>query len=257
MNSHASMILDQFTRQAVPFSKSGPMSDAASLQMLVDLSGAGPASTVLDVACGPGLVVSAFAKSAKQVAGIDLVPAMIQRAQVICREQGLSNVRFDVGDVTRLPYPDATYTHVVSRFAFHHMPDPLPVLREMARCCEPGGRVLLVDAVAPEDPAKAAAWNWVETLRDPSHVDFRPVEQLLGWIGAAGLTPLQSVAFPVNLELEAVLKGSFPKEGDVDRMRKAFEDALPTDAFGVGLHRDGDKMRYSIPCVALLAQRPK
>src|SRR5262245_15224274 len=58
--SHRDTIIDQFSRQAVPFSTAGPIRDREALQLLVTASGAGAADTVLDVACGPGLVACAF-----------------------------------------------------------------------------------------------------------------------------------------------------------------------------------------------------
>ena len=60
--AHDELILDQFTRQAVPFSTAKTIADESALQLLVDFSGCGPADTVLDVACGGGLVVCAFAQ---------------------------------------------------------------------------------------------------------------------------------------------------------------------------------------------------
>ena len=54
MSSHRDRIVDQFTRQAVPFSTAPGIRDEAALQLLVEASGAGPDDTVLDVACGPG-----------------------------------------------------------------------------------------------------------------------------------------------------------------------------------------------------------
>jgi SAM-dependent methyltransferase len=80
VSRHDDLILDQFTRQAVPFSTAPGIRDEEALRRLLECSGAGPADTVLDVACGPGLVVAAFAQRCRHVTGIDLTPAMIDRA---------------------------------------------------------------------------------------------------------------------------------------------------------------------------------
>src|SRR5262252_5408005 len=61
-SSHRDLILDQFTRQATPFSTSKTIASEEALRLLVDACGAGPNDTVLDVACGGGLVVCAFAQ---------------------------------------------------------------------------------------------------------------------------------------------------------------------------------------------------
>src|SRR5205085_2686806 len=154
MTSHQERIRDQFTRQAVPFSTAPGIRAEEALVRLVECSGAGKDDTVLDVACGPGLVAAAFARVARHVTGIDLTPAMIDRAREIQREQGLDNVTFEVGDVLPLPYRNGAFSVVVSRFAFHHFLDPLAVLREMARVCAPGGRVVVTDVMVSADPVK-------------------------------------------------------------------------------------------------------
>ena len=72
----------------MPFSQQPAHSKESFLNLLLEMSGVGPEDTVLDVACGPGLVACAFAARAKHVTGIDLTPAMIERAQQIQREKG-------------------------------------------------------------------------------------------------------------------------------------------------------------------------
>ena len=57
-SEHQNEILDQFTRQATPFATAPGIRDEAALRLIVECSGAGPEDTVLDVACGPGLVVA-------------------------------------------------------------------------------------------------------------------------------------------------------------------------------------------------------
>ena len=161
-------ILDQFTRQAVPFSTAPGIRDEEALRLLVTASGAGPADSVLDVACGPGLVVAAFARVARHVTGIDLTPAMIDRARALVRERGLANVTLTVGDVRPLPYEDGAFSLVVSRFAFHHFPDPGAVLREMVRVCAPGAawwwRTRRSRRI-PRGPPRSTGWRRCGTPR--------------------------------------------------------------------------------------------
>src|SRR5579883_1857223 len=74
-------ILDQFTRQAIPFSQMPGHSNDEANRLLMNLAGIGPQDSVLDVACGPGLVACALAEVAHHVTGLDLTPAMIEQAQ--------------------------------------------------------------------------------------------------------------------------------------------------------------------------------
>jgi SAM-dependent methyltransferase len=253
MTKHREAILDQFTRQAIPFASAPSIRDEAALRLIVEWSGAGPDDTVLDVACGPGLVVTAFARVARHVTGIDLTPAMLERARAYAVEQGLTNVSWSLGDVLPLPWPDASFTIVTARFAFHHFLDPLAVLKEMKRVCAPGGTVMVVDS-APA-PDKADAFNGMERLRDPSHVRALPMEEHLELFRRAGLQEPRVTTYRLEGELEALLGRSFPKPGDADVIRRLFAESLPDDALGIQTRRDGDVIRYGFP-VAVIAARP-
>jgi ubiquinone/menaquinone biosynthesis C-methylase UbiE len=157
MTSNAGIVVDQFTRQAAPFASSAAMRDEDALRLLVEFSGATPSDTVLDVACGPGLVVAAFARVVHYATGIDLTPAMIDKAREHAAALALTNVAWRVGNVLPLPFPDRSFSLVVSRFAFHHFPDPAAVMREMVRVCTRPGRVVVADMAASDDPGRAAA----------------------------------------------------------------------------------------------------
>src|SRR6266699_1749755 len=230
MPAHRDLIVEQFTKQAVPFSTAPGVRDEEALRLLVDFTGAGLDDTVLDVACGPGLVVGALAG-----------------------EKGLANVAWQVGDVLPLPSPDGAFSLVVSRFAFHHFPEPRAVLAEMKRVCAPGGRVVLVDVAASEDPAKAAALNRMEKLRDPSHVRALTLAELEGLFAEVGLPAPRAAFYQLKSELEGLLERSFPEAGDAERVRRMLIDSLEDDGLGLGTRRRGnDEIVFAYP-VAMLA----
>lgn len=83
---HAQQVIDQFSRQAVYFAKL-PGHEAA-MQLLLQMAGIAGSHAVLDVACGAGAVACAAARVARQVVGIDLTPAMIERARACRRNSG-------------------------------------------------------------------------------------------------------------------------------------------------------------------------
>src|SRR4030088_2356640 len=189
--AHQSRIRDQFTRQATPFSTAAPIASEAALQLIIDAAQPGPDDTVLDVACGGGIVVCAFAPHVRHATGTDVTPAMLERARTLAAEKRLANVTWQEGEVERLPYPDGAFTIVVTRFAMHHFPDPAAVFREMVRVCAPGGRIVVVDTYVSPDPRKAAEFNRLEKLRDPSHARSLALPELQELFRAAGLsTPL-------------------------------------------------------------------
>ena len=253
MTEHRDLIIEQFTKQAVPFASAPGIRDEEALRLLVEQSGAGSEDGVLDVACGPGLVVCAFAPHVRHATGIDVTPAMIERANALAVEKGLGNVRWQVGDVLPLPYPDGAFSLVVSRFAFHHFPDPQAVLAEMRRVCAPGGRVVLVDVVASDDATKAAAFNRMEKLRDPSHARALNLAELRGLFAAVGLPAPRATFYQLKSELEGLLERSFPEPGDAERIRRMFVDSLDGDGMGLGTRRRKDTIVFAYPVAALAA----
>jgi ubiquinone/menaquinone biosynthesis C-methylase UbiE len=249
-SGHNSRILDQFTRQAAPFSSAPAIRNQGTLHRIVEMAKAGPDDTVLDVACGPGLLVCAFARVVRHATGIDLTPAMLEQANETQRQQGLQNVSWQQGDVLPLPYSAGTFSIVSTRFAFHYFLDPLAVLEEMRRVCKPSGRIVVADS-APA-AAKADAFNAMEKLRDPSHVRAWPLEEHYALFARAGLDTPRVETYRLEGELEDLLQRSFPNPGDSDRIRKIFEDSLLDDALDMATHRKDGKIFYSYP-VAILA----
>src|SRR4029077_15766961 len=148
------LILDQFTRQATVFSTAPTITDEEALGMIIRAARPTPGARLLAVACGPGLVVCAFAPCVREATGIDMTPAMLERARNLAAEKGWAKVAWQQGDFYSLPYQDGSFTIVTTRFSCHHFLDPVAVLREMVRVCAPGGRIVVVDDYASEDPAK-------------------------------------------------------------------------------------------------------
>jgi len=250
---HQSRILDQFTRQAVPFATAQAIRNQEALDRIVKMAEAGPADTSLDVACGPGLLACAFARVVRHAVGIDLTPAMLDQARKTQAEQGLNNLSWHQGDVTALPFPDAHFSIVSSRFAFHHLLEPLAALKEMTRVCKPGGHVVVAD-MAPK-PEKAAALNAEERLRDPSHVRAMPPEELHDLFAKAGLPDPRIESYRLEGELEDLLSRSFPNEGDADRIRQLFVDSLKDDALDLATRQENGRIFYGFPVAVLVATK--
>jgi ubiquinone/menaquinone biosynthesis C-methylase UbiE len=253
--THQERILDQFTRQATPFSTANTITDANALRMIVESAAPRPGDTLLDVACGGGLVVCAFAPHVKHATGIDMTPAMLDRARQLAAEKGIANVTWDRGDVGRLPYADGSFDIVVTRFSMHHFLAPADVLREMVRVCASGGRVVVIDMYASDDPAKAAEWNRAEKLRDPSHVRCLTLPELKGLFGSVGLPAPHATFYELRDEIRNLLARSFPNPGDDVKIIAMFAASAEDDRLGIPVRREGERIEYAYPIAILAAER--
>jgi SAM-dependent methyltransferase len=154
----------------------------------------------LDVACGPGSVVVAFARRVRQAVGLDATEAMLEEARRLAARSSVGNVAWHRGDVYALPFAGGTFDIVSCRFAFHHLQEPARAFAEMVRVARPSGRIVLCDAFASDDPAKAAAFNAMERHRDPSTVEFRPLAFLVGLFAVVGLPEPEVRFYQVQAE---------------------------------------------------------
>lgn len=241
--SHQEQIVDQFTRQAIPFAKLPGHLDA--LDLLLQMAQPDRSDTVLDVACGPGLVACAVAPRVGRVTGIDITPAMIEQARKQQQEQGLDNLDWVVGDALPLPWPDNSFSLVITRYSFHHFHEPGRVLAEMVRVCRPGGRVLVADVAM--DPAKVAAYDRLELIRDPSHTHALTTAEFTALFLNSGLTDCRQADYGVELGLEAQLAASFPAPGGRELLREMVTADIGIDALGINARHGDDGVRYTVP----------
>ena len=248
---HHRTIIQQFSLQAVPFVQLPGHSD--SIQLLIEFSRVSTTDTVLDLACGPGLVTCAFAEHAAHVAGIDLTPKMIEQAEQRQREKHVTNVSWKIGDVLPLPFLDASFSCVITRYSFHHFLDPLTVLSEMVRVCKPCGRVMVVDAVLPSE--KAEAYNHMEKLRDPSHTKALSFNEMAAMIEESGLKEIRTARYTVDMELEQQLATSFPHPGDKETLRHLFASDIGHDRMGLGTHRIHGAIYFAYPILITVGEK--
>jgi ubiquinone/menaquinone biosynthesis C-methylase UbiE len=101
---------------------------------------------VLDVACGSGTAALVAARRYCEVAGIDYVPELIDRARARAEASGLE-VDFRVGDAQALPFDDDSFDSVLSVYGVQFAADQEKAAKEMLRVCKPGGRIGLATPI--------------------------------------------------------------------------------------------------------------
>jgi ubiquinone/menaquinone biosynthesis C-methylase UbiE len=251
---HDAEILDQFTRQAEPFLRRHENNHEDLLRKMVECADVRPEDSVLDVACGPGIVSCFFARFASHVTGLDIVPAMLEQAKRLQTHRGLENLIWGSGESTALPFADNSFDRTVTRFSFHHYMEPQLAIAEMTRVCKPGGIVVIAD-VAPRPDIQEHFNHW-EVLRDPSHTRALTESEMKALGENAGLHLMRQANFQMQMNLEDLLGSCFPKPGNADKIRALFEEDIrkKTDVLGVSASRDNGVVNLTYP-IAIMAWR--
>lgn len=203
-----------------PIHASGP-----DLAVLVEVAGLTGVERVLDLGCGAGHTAMALAPGAAEVVAVDVTPEMLAVAAALARERRLANVVFQRADVLELPFEDGTFDLVTSRYSAHHYVDPARALSEAARVLRPGGRVLLVDSVAPEDRALDTFCNAFELLRDASHVRDCRLSEWLRLFEAAGFDAAARFRMEIEIDAEEWVRRSQTPAHRVEALRALFREA--------------------------------
>jgi ubiquinone/menaquinone biosynthesis C-methylase UbiE len=177
----------------------------------------------LDVGTGAGALALALAPLVREVVGLDPVPELL----ALARARAVSNTDFVEGDGTALAFPDGAFDLAGTHRTLHHVARPDLVLAEMVRVTRPGGHVLVVDQLAPDDPEAAAVLHEFETTRDRSHRRLLTDAELKELFAANGLSLLRERQEEERRELGAYLDlaGS---EGETRARAEALADANPS-----------------------------
>jgi len=248
-SDHEHRIVEQFSRWAKPFADLPLHADGDGMAKTLKACDLGPQMHVLDVACGPGIVACTLAPHAGHVTGIDLTPAMIEQAGQRQQTLKLDNMSWQVGQATALPFADASFDRVVTRYSLHHMTDPLAVVAEMRRACRPGGRIIVIDATPA--PECQAAYDRMETLRDPSHTSALTLEQLRNLGQALGLQEAAQDSYRLAARLDTLADAA-----DMAALTALFEADIASgqDRLGVAASRADDSIHFLFP-ISILAWR--
>ena len=237
MNDIKAAVNTRFSGVAENYSTSAVHAAGEDLAKMVEAGALTGTERVLDAGCGAGHTALIFAPHAAEVVAYDLSTQMLGQVSRLAEERELTNVRTQKGDVEKLPYDDATFDVVTSRYSAHHWPNPQQAIHEIHRVLKPGGQFLLGDIVSWDEHAIDTFLQALELLRDTSHVRDHSIHQWQGMFAEAGFAQEQiSVAyewrphmdFPVWIKRigtppdnEAMIKTLF--DGASSEVRTAFQ----------------------------------
>jgi SAM-dependent methyltransferase len=223
--THEALVDQQFGSRAAAYLTSAPHAQGADLAALAALvTGAGGAR-VLDLGCGAGHVSFHAAPHVKEVVAYDLSPDMLNVVARAAAERGLTNIATRQGVVERLPFDDASFDIVLSRYSAHHWQDFEAGLREAARMLKPNGAAAFVDAISPGTPLLDTHLQAIELLRDPSHVRNYSRAEWESALIRAGLRPGTVSVHNVRLDFRSWVERMRTPKVQIDAIR-ALQEAM-------------------------------
>lgn len=247
------LVNTQFGSQAGAYLTSSVHSQGPDLDALAALVAGKSEARVLDLGCGGGHVSFAVAKHVREVVAYDLSTDMLAVVAKAARERGFANLSTQQGIAEKLPFAEASFDYVFSRYSAHHWRDLDLGVREAARVLKPGGTAAFVDTVAPGQPLLDTFLQTVELLRDPSHVRDYARAEWLTMIGRAGLNAGRASEHRVRLEMKSWLERmrTPPVQADAIRALEAAMSASVTRHFAI--EADGS---FTIDVLTIAATKP-
>lgn len=184
---HETTIAQSFGPAANAYLTSSVHAQGEDLKILAAMVSATPSARVLDLGCGAGHAAFAAASSAAEVVAYDLTEEMLAVVKAEAARRELSNISSQAGSADKLPFPNASFNWVVSRYSAHHWRNLPLALAEVKRVLKPGGSICFIDVAGGPEPLFDTWLQSIELLRDPSHVRDLTEQEWLNHFKAAGL----------------------------------------------------------------------
>jgi SAM-dependent methyltransferase len=230
-----------------PIHAAGP-----DLGWLVEALDPAPGATILDLGCGAGHAGFAVAARGAVVVAVDTSERMLDTARLLADERRLTGYATVWADVTGLPFADATFDGAVSRYSAHHWPDVSAACREAARVVRPGGRIVIIDTVAPDAPATDTLVNALELLRDPSHGRNLRLDEWRTTFSSAGLEVLGERRWPIVLETVSWFARAQTEPWRAEAARALLRVATPEAVRELAIEGDAS---WSVPAALISGRR--
>ena len=194
----------QFGNSAASYLSSAVHASGADLERLARLARERKPARALDLGCGAGHASYALARGGTQrVTAYDPSSDMLAVVAQEAAKRGHAGIETCVGAAEELPFQSGTFDLVVTRYSAHHWADVPRALAECARVTMPGGRLIVIDVIAPESPLLDTFLQVVEFLRDGSHVRDYRVSEWRAMQSAAGFSETSADHWKLTMEFES------------------------------------------------------
>ncbi len=240
--SHNKTVEVEFTRQAETFLASPTLSASEVTSRVGQALGPG-VRRVLDLACGPGVLLPTLSEHAESVVGVDLTRKALTLARQVEANGPVSLVRALAED---LPFAPGSFDAVVFRLALHHFVQPAFVLAAARPLLRRRGRLVVLDVLGPEDRTTRECRDRVERLRDPSHTKLLSRASMTAHLEQAGFTLREETLWSQSREFSewARIINEPRRMAEVERVLRALVRS-GDDSTGLDLREKGSELWFT------------
>jgi len=237
----------QFDNQAKFYAESTLFSSGLSLKLLINLIDKKKFKKGLDIGTGTGFTALEISKNTDNVIGIDISEGMLNEANIIKKNRGISNVNFEIGEAEKLKYKDNSFDLITCRTAAHHFINIEKSLSEIKRTITKEGICFLIDTIS-SDQSELNSWHQkVEKLRDASHIKNYSLIEWRSLLKDAGLTIKNTYQTRVNMDIESWMERSGTSQDTKNILRDLFINTDNKTANFFGLKKTKNSIDFFWP----------
>lgn len=204
---------------------------------LVRLAAVQPDDRVLDAATGTGAVALAFAPHVATVLGVDVSPAMLERAETARGARGISNIHFRLGEISSLPLEERSFEIITCHDLLQYVSNLEALFLRFRPLLASSGRLVIDEIIGSDNPVKRATQNAIELRRDPAIAAIHSASDIERALTSTGFRIVKAERYPVVRELYEWLAQSGADEVTRSAVRSMLEAGLEADSAGLDARR--------------------
>jgi ubiquinone/menaquinone biosynthesis C-methylase UbiE len=236
---HDAVVQDQFGPRAEAYVQSAVHAFGEDLDALEAVARGEAPGRAIDIGSGGGHVAYRLARHATAVMAVDLSVEMLSSVAATARARGLSNIETCLAPAENLPFDEASFDFLASRFSAHHWRDFAAGLRQARRVLKPGATAVFIDVVSPGVPAFDTHLQAIELLRDPSHIRDYTAAEWAAALADAGFRLRRTEIRRLRMDYPTWVERMHTAQAHRDAIRSLQQHVAAETAAYYGIEPDG------------------